>query len=251
MRNPNPSAPGGLRLVGQRRVVELQLVQRLAQVGVVVTVDRVEPGEHHRVGVLVAAERLGRAVVLGGHGVAHAGLADLLHPGDEVAHLADADLAGLDRLGADHPDLEHLVDGPGRHHLDPVAVGELAVDDADVGDHPAVGVVDRVEDQRPGRGVGDPDGGGRLPHDLVEERGHAVAGLGRDPQHLRGIAADDPRQLGGVLVRLRAGQVDLVEHRDDVQVGAEGEVEVGQRLGLDPLRRVDQQDRGLARLEGP
>ena len=66
---------GRLGLVGQRGVVELQLVERVAQRRVVVTVDRVQPGEHHRVRVLVAAERLGRAVHLGGHGVAHPGLA--------------------------------------------------------------------------------------------------------------------------------------------------------------------------------
>ena len=55
---------GGLRLVGQRRVVELQPLEGVAQRRVVVAVDRVEPGEDHRVGVLVAAQRLGRAVVL-------------------------------------------------------------------------------------------------------------------------------------------------------------------------------------------
>ena len=138
----------GLRLVGQRGVVELQPLERVAQRRVVVAVDRVEPGVDHRVGVLVAAERLGRAVVLAGDGVADPGLADVLHAGDQVADLADADLAGLDRLRADHADLEHLVHDAGGHHLDPVAVAELAVDDPDVGDHAAVGVVDRVEDQR-------------------------------------------------------------------------------------------------------
>ena len=49
----------------------------------------------------------------------------------------------------------------------------------------------------------------------------------------------------------RRRQVDLVEHRDDVQVGAEREVEVGQGLRLDPLCGVDQQHGGLARLERP
>ena len=51
---------GGLRLVHQRGVVELQLVERVAQRRVVVAVDRVEAGVHHRVGVPVATERLGR-----------------------------------------------------------------------------------------------------------------------------------------------------------------------------------------------
>ena len=137
------------------------------------------------------------------------------------------------------------------HHLDPVAVGELAVDHADVGDHAAVGVVDGVEDQRPRRGVRVTDRSRRLRDDLVEQRLNAGAGLRRDPQHVRRVAADDAGELRGVLLGLRGRQVDLVEHRDDVQVSAEREVEVGQRLGLDALRGVDQQHRGLARLERP
>ena len=44
-----------LRLVDQRGVVELQLVERLAQRRVVAAVDRVEAGEDHRLRVLVAA----------------------------------------------------------------------------------------------------------------------------------------------------------------------------------------------------
>ena len=35
------------------------------------------------------------------------------------------------------------------------------------------------------------------------------------------------------------GQVDLVEDRDEREVLAHREVHVGQRLGLDPLGRVD------------
>ncbi len=189
-------------------------------------------------------------MVLAGDGVADAGLADVLHPGDEVAHLADPEVAGLDGLGADDADLEHLVHGAGRHHLDPVAVGELAVDDPDVGDHAAVGVVDGVEDQGARGRVGVSDGGRGLSHDLVEEAGDAHTGLGADAQHVLGLAADQAGQLRGVLVDHGAGQVDLVEHRDDVEVGAHGEVEVGERLRLDALRGVDEQHRGLAGLEG-
>ncbi len=136
--------------------------------------------------------------------------------------------------------------GLGRHHQHPLAVAELPVDDADVGDDASVGVVDRVEDQGPGRRVRVADRRGQLADDLVEQGGDPVAGLGRHPQHLGRVAADDVGQLCGVLVGLGAGQVDLVEHRDDVQVGVQGQVEVGQGLCLDPLRGVDQQHRTLA-----
>ena len=45
------------------------------------------------------------------------------------------------------------------------------------------------------------------------------------------------------------GQVDLVEDRDQRQALAHREVDVGQRLGLDPLGRVDDEDRPLAGLK--
>jgi hypothetical protein len=54
------------------------------------------------------------------------------------------------------------------------------------------------------------------------------------------------RELLGVLLRLRAGQVDLVEHRDDREVVLQRQVEVGQRLRLDALGGVDEQDGALA-----
>jgi len=122
----------------------------------------------------------------------------------------------------------------------------VAVDDADVGDHAAVGVVDRVEDHRAGRGarvayrVRDPA------YDLVEQLGHARAGLGADLEDRLGVAADDVRDLRGVLLGLRGRQVDLVEHRDDLEVVLEGQVEVGEGLRLDALGGVHEQDRALA-----
>ena len=49
---------GGLRLPRQRGVVERQLLQRVAQVGVVVGVDREQPAEDHRLDLAVAGQRL-------------------------------------------------------------------------------------------------------------------------------------------------------------------------------------------------
>ena len=262
-----PERRGRLGLVGQRRVVELELVQRLAQVRVLRAVDGVEPRVDHRPRLPVARQRFRRAVPLAGHGVAALALADVLHPGDEVADLADPPpRAGLGLRG-DDAHLEQLVRGAGGHHLDALARRDPAVDDADVGDDAAVGVVDGVEDHRPGGGVGAARGGrgaggpplgpraslGRRDagDHLVEQLAHAVPGLRADPQHVAGVAADDVGDLGGVAVRVGGGQVDLVEDRDDGEVLLQRQVEVGQRLGLDALRGVDEQDRALARLERP
>ena len=82
-------------LVVQRRIVELELLQRVAQRVVLAGLGRIEPGEHLRLDFLEAGQRLGR----GGGRAAGAGLdqrdgvADLgglqfLDAGDDVAHLA-------------------------------------------------------------------------------------------------------------------------------------------------------------------
>ena len=53
------------------------------------------------------------------------------------------------------------------------------------------------------------------------------------------------------LVGLRARQIDLVDDRDDLEVVLDREVGVGERLRLDALRRVDEQQRPFARGQRP
>ena len=50
------------RLVGQRGVVQLQAFERVAQQRVLLAVDRIEPGEDHRLGRPIAGQRLGGRV---------------------------------------------------------------------------------------------------------------------------------------------------------------------------------------------
>ena len=112
----------GLRLVDQRGVVEPQLVQRVAQQRVVASrrsdTGRRRPSAWGRGSRRAARVAPWRGV---GDGVADAGLPDVLHAGDQVADLADAEPLGRHRLGRDDADLEHLVGGSGRHHQDPLA----------------------------------------------------------------------------------------------------------------------------------
>ncbi len=245
-----PERDRGLRLVVERGIRELQLVERLAQHWVVAAVDRIQPREDHRLRVGVAGQRLGRGRARVRHRVTDLGLAHVLHTRDQVADLADAEALGGRRLGRGDADLEQFVHRAGRHHLDLLARLERAVDHPDVGDDPAVGVVDGVEDHGARRR-------GRVAHrgrdpldDAVEQLLHALAGLAAHPQHVLRLAADETRELFRVLVRVGGRQVDLVQHRDDLEVVVEREIQVREGLGLDALRGIDEQNRPLAGREG-
>ena len=73
-----------------------------------------------------------------------------------------------------------------------------------------------------------------------------VAGLGRDAQHVVDAAAEEVDDLAGDLVGIGRRQVDLVQHGHDLEVVVDRQVRVGERLRLEALRRVDDEDGALA-----
>ena len=65
------------------------------------------------------------------------------------------------------------------------------------------------------------------------------------------VDAEDPLDLPGVLLGIGGGQVDLVQGGHDLEVVLEGLVTGGERLGLDALGGVDEQDGPLTGGQGP
>ena len=93
---------------------------------------------------------------------------------------------------------------------------------------------------------GSPFGAGRRCDDGLEHVGDAEAGLGGDLDGVGGVEADDVLDLLADLVGLGGGEVDLVDDGDDLVVGVDGLVDVGERLRLDALGGVDDEQRALA-----
>ena len=168
----------------------------------------------------------------------------------EVAHLARLEHLALALAQLEVAHLVHGEDVVGvrpEGHLH--AGAQRAVHHPDAGDRAAIAVVVVVEHQRAERRLGVAPGRGHAGHDRLEQLRHAGAFLGRHRQDLLPAGADQLHDLLRALLRLGARQVDLVEHRDDLEPGIHGQEEVAQRLRLDALRRVDHQDRALARIE--
>ena len=227
-----------LGLVEERRIVQPQLLERIAQFRILVAFDRIEAGEHHRLQFLEPGQRFERPPVGLGDRVADLRVADLLDVGDQEADFADAKLLGRNGLRREDAELLGLVVLPLGHEGDLHALANRAVDHPDDDDHAAVRVVPGVEDQRLERRVRRT---GRLrqplPRSLRESRARRCPSSrwpGSRPSPSSPMMSCD---LTTGFLGLRAGQVDLVDDRDDLEVVLDREIRVGERLRLHALRR--------------
>ena len=143
-----------LRLVEERGVVQPQLLERLAQLGVLVALHRIEPGEHHRLQFLEAGKRLrGRPCVSVTVSPILASATTLMLATTKPTSPTPSSSTGV-AFGENTPRLEHLEILLRRHQADLRLRPQHAVDHADDDDDAAIGVVPGVEDQRLERRVG-------------------------------------------------------------------------------------------------
>ena len=73
--------------------------------------------------------------------------------------------------------------------------------------------------------------------------------FGADLHHICCVQADQDFDLLRDVVRLRGGQVDLIDDSNQVEVLLQRHVKVGEGLRFNPLSRVHHQQRALARLK--
>ena len=175
---------------------------------------------------------------------------DILEAADEITDLARRERLHRSHAGAEEADLLGLELGAERHRLERLAAREGSVDHAHEGDHAAVLVVGGVEDERAGRRARVATRRRYALDHRVEHRLHSLPRLGRDRQHVLGRVAEQMGDLERGALRVGLGQVDLVGHRDDLEVVLDRQVGVGQRLRLDPLRRIDDEQGAFASLQG-
>ena len=236
----------GLGLELQRRVVQLELFERLAQGIVFARLHRIEAGEDLRFDLAEAGQRLGGGAGQGGDRVADLGGAQFLDAGHHEAHFATLERVALER--ARRKDAEPLdrIFGPGRHQADALAAGEPPVDHAHQHDDADVVVEPGIDDERAGGRVGPATRRRHPAHHGFEHLFDAQPRLGRAQHGFARIHADDVFDLGARAFRIGLRQVDLVEHRHHLDTELDGGVAVGHRLRLHPLGSVDHQQRPLA-----
>jgi len=124
--------------------------------------------------------------------------------------------------------LEHPVEDAYQHH-DADIVVEPRVDDQRL-----QGILCRTRGRRDARDDG------------FDDVGHALAGLRARTDRVLRVDADHVLDLFDRALGIGRGQIDLVEHRHDFHAQFDRGVAIGHRLRLDPLRRIDHQQRTFA-----
>ena len=136
-----------LGIVVEARIVQAELGEALPQPLVVVGIDREEPAEDHRHAWPKARQRRRGGPLHRGDGIAHIAVADILDGGSDESDLAGPEALHQRLLGREHADALDLVLGPGRHHADPRARREPAVQHAHQDHYAQIGVVPAIHQQ--------------------------------------------------------------------------------------------------------
>ena len=153
-----------------------------------------------------------------GDRVADLRFVNALDRGGEKADLAHAEILQSGRMRSENPEIRHVVVATRGHEPNALALLEHAIDHADHDDRATVGVVPTVEDECTQRSVRIALGRGDPRDDRFEDLVDPDAGFSAGLDCTRCVDADHFLNLTCNLLRLCAGEVDLVQHRNDREI---------------------------------
>jgi hypothetical protein len=211
--------------------------------------DRIESREHLRLHLLETGQRRRRGPRRSRDRVPDLRRLELLDAGGDESDVAGRKLVARGRARREHADLLALIHRAGRHQQHAIAGLERSLHHAHQHHDADVVVEPRVDQQRLQRRRGVT---GRRRHardHRLENVVDTFAGLGARADRVVGVDADDVLDFLDDALRLGGRQVDLVEHRHHLHALLDGRVAVGDRLRLDTLRSVDDEQRAFARGE--
>ena len=237
---------GDFRLKVQRRVIQLELLQRVAERIVFRGFNRVETREHLRLHLLEAGGRIGRRVLRERHRVTDTGVTDFLDARDDEAHFAR--LQHFARRGSRRKDTEllHEMRRAGRHQLDLILHVKRSFLHADQHHNAHIAVVPGVDHEGLQFPVAVTRGRRNPLHDGFQNVVHAHAGLRGAEDRVIGLNTDHVLDFLTRGIRLRGRQVHLIQHRYHGDPEVNRGVAVRDSLRLNALRRVNDEQRSFA-----
>ena len=240
-----------LLLEAERAVIDLELAHRQLEMLKVIAAHRIDATEDHRLDLLEARQRLLRHARGFHDRVADLHLRGALQIGHHIAHVARLQQVRLPLLRCEDAHLLHLVAVIGGVHRDVRPALQRSAHHAHIHDHATIGIEHTVKHRGPQQPV--------LRHHRRRHPGdHRLQNILNADAHL---GAREDRLLVGngedvldLLIHRRqvsAGQVYLIDHGNNRQLLAHGEVMIGHRLRLHALRRIHKDHRALTSRQTP
>ena len=229
------------RLEAQRSIIQAELFQCLAKGIVVRGIDRIEAGKDLGLDLLESGKRFCRRLARMRDRIANTGTVDFLDSGNHISHVAGIQRVDPLSLRRENANLVGFILALHGHHADPLACAQSPIHDPDKDDRPEVVVEPGVHNQCLQGSVCIATGRRNAVDDGFEDLRYPFPGLGTGANRVLGIDADDVLDLGDHPLRIGGRQVDLVEHRKDLEIQFRRGVAVGHGLRLDTLGGVNYQ----------
>ena len=256
MQQPQETAaetePEGQRrfgLVSQRGVVQVQFFERSAQVFVLVGLDRVESRKNHRFHILEPGDGFLARIGNRSDRIADLDVGRGFDPGNNISHVAGTHHVARSHLEFQYAHFVGRIFAAGIEQLDTLALAQRAVENPIIGDDASKRIEHRVENQRLQRSLRIALRSRNTLDNGSEHLFDALSGLARSGQNAVGIAPEQVDDLVLHLVDHRSVHVDLIQHRNNLQIVLQRKIQVRNGLSLNPLRSIDHQQRPLARCD--
>ncbi len=186
-------------------------------------------------------QRLDGGLLRQRNGIAHARRLDVLDTGNNVTDITGVEHVAILAFGRKHADFFDRKFGSARHHADFLARRYRPFDHPHQRDDADVGIEPGIDDQCLGR-IFDRSSWRRDTLDnLLQQILDTAAGLGADLERIGRVQSNDFLDLGLDPVRVRGGQIDLVQHRHHLEIEVDRGITIGHALRLDALRGIDDQ----------
>ena len=232
----------GLGLEGQRGIVQLEFFQCIAQVGVFGAVLGINTAVNHGLCGTITGQCFACRTGSLGDGIAHLGVVHILDGSGEITDLTGNQFFTLAHTkGLQIAALQHLIGGTGSHHLHLHTGTHGAFFNTEIYNNTHIGVILAVEDQRLQRCLGIAAGGRHIGHNIFQNSRNIDAHFCRNLGCIGGRQTDDILHLLLGLHRVGCRQVNLVEHRQDLEISIQCQIGVSQSLRLHTLGGVHHQ----------
>ena len=235
-----------LRFIIKGSIVELKLLQRVTEIAVLGTICRIKATINHRVYLLISRKCLCTGVVRIRYRITHAGITDILDAGCDISDHTCCQLVTRDKLTRSKiSNLHNLRGESGRHHMDPRALFHTSVLHSAKYDNTLIRVINRVEDQSLQRCIHIPRRRRDLIDDLLQDLVYIQSCFCGDLRCILRFNSDHILDLIDNTLRIRTWKVDLVDHRNHIQIMVQCHIYIGKCLSFDSLCCIHNKDRSV------